>query len=82
MTGGGHSALVTIVHEAIDRRDVQEALRRRWPDLALKSLEHEEPAVSMTAKGAADLGQRRRGVESLRIVIMPQPDRQTSTLLV
>ncbi len=32
------------------------------------------------AEDAADLGQRRRGVEPRRIVIMPQHERQATTL--
>jgi hypothetical protein len=38
----------------------------------LKNLETEEPAWVMTADDAAHLGSRRRGVEPLRIVIIPQ----------
>jgi hypothetical protein len=33
----------------------------------------------MIAKDAADLGQHRRGVEPLRIVVMPQHDRQLAS---
>jgi hypothetical protein len=33
----------------------------------------------MTAEDAADLGRCRRGVEPLRIVIMPQHDRPATT---
>ena len=47
-------------------------LRRRWPDVVVKDLEQEEPTWAMTADDAADLGSRRRGVEPLRIVVMPQ----------
>jgi hypothetical protein len=45
----------------------------------VKSLEHEEPAWAMSPGDAADLGRCRRGVEPLRIVIMPQHDRQIVT---
>jgi hypothetical protein len=54
-------------------------LCRRWPDVVVKGLEQEEPAVAMTAEDAADLGRCRRGVEPLRIVVMPQYDRQSFT---
>ena len=57
-------------------------LRRRWPDVVLKDLAQEEPAWAMTADDAADLGRCRRGVEPLRIVIMPQHDRPAITLLI
>jgi hypothetical protein len=76
MAGGDHTALVMITHEGIDRREVQDVLRRRWPDVVVKSLDQEQPTVAMLAGDAADLGWHRRGVEPLRIVIMPQYDRQ------
>ena len=76
MGGGGGTALVMITHEEIDQRGVLDALRRQWPDVALKELEQEEPVVAMSPGDAADLGRCRRGVEPLRVVVMPQHDRQ------
>jgi hypothetical protein len=76
MAGGDHTALVMITHQGIDRREVEDVLRRRWPDFVMKSLENEEPDAAMVAEDAADLGRCRRGVEPLRIVVMPQQDRQ------
>jgi hypothetical protein len=78
MIGGDGTALVMITHDGVDRREVEAVLRRRWPDLVVKELEQEEPAVAMLAGDAADLGRCRRGVEPLRIVIMPQQDRQAT----
>ena len=49
---------------------------RRWPDAIVKSLEREEPIVAMSPGDAADLGRCRRGIEPLRIVVMPQHYRQ------
>ena len=72
MIGGDHRALLLISHDGVDRRDVRDMLCRRWPDVVLKDLEHEEPAWTMTAHDAAELGTRRRGVEPLRILVMPQ----------
>ena len=63
---------VPISHQGIDRRELLDVLRRRWPDVVVKGLEHEEPTWEMTAQDAADLGTRRRGVEPLRILVMPQ----------
>ena len=40
--------------------------------MLLKDLEQEEPMWEMTPDDAADLGTRRRGVEPLRILVMPQ----------
>ena len=79
MAGGDGKALVLVSHEGVDRREVEDVLRRRWPDVVVKELEQEEPAVAMTADDAADLGRCRRGVEPLRIVVMPQHDRQVAS---
>ena len=76
MAGGDGTALVLIAHEGVDRCEVLNVLIRRWPEVVVKALEQERPAVAMTAEAAADLGRCRRGVEPLRIVIMPQHDRQ------
>ena len=46
----------------------------------MKELEQEQPAVAMTAEDGADLRRCRRGIESLRIVIMPQQDQRATTL--
>jgi hypothetical protein len=72
MIGGNHTALMLISHEGVDRRELLDVLRRRWPDVVLKDLENEKPAWAMTPDEAADLGMRRRGVEPLRILVMPQ----------
>jgi hypothetical protein len=68
MAGGDHTALVLVPHQDIERREVQDVLRRRWPDVVVKSLEQEEPTVAMSPDDAAALGRRCRGVEPLRIV--------------
>jgi hypothetical protein len=77
--GGDHRALVLIIHEAVDRGEVQDVLHRRWPDVIIKSLEHEDPTVAMSPCDAADLGRCRRGVEPMRVVVMPQHYQQAIT---
>jgi hypothetical protein len=77
MAGGDGTALVLVTHDGVDQREVEDVLRRRWPDVVVKALEQEQPAVTMLANDAACLGRCRRGVEPLRIVIMPQQDHQT-----
>jgi hypothetical protein len=72
MIGGDHRALLLISHQGVDRREVLAVLTPRWPDVVLKNLEHEEPTWEMTPDEAAELGNRRRGVEPLRILAMPQ----------
>jgi hypothetical protein len=64
--------MVMISHDGVDRRDVLDVLCRRWHEALLKDLALEEPMWAMTPDDAADLGMRRRGVEPLRIMVMPQ----------
>ena len=49
LMGGDHRALVMISHQGVDRREVLDVLRRRWPDVVVKELEQEEPAWTMAA---------------------------------
>ena len=70
--GGDHTALVMVSQQGVDRREMLDVLSWRWPDVVLKDLEHEEPTWKMTPDDAAELGRRRRGVEPLRILVMPQ----------
>jgi hypothetical protein len=51
---------------------VLEVLRGRWPNVVMKDSAQEEPAWTMAADDAANLGGRRRGVEPLRIMVMTQ----------
>jgi hypothetical protein len=76
MVGGDHTALVLVTHEGVNQRELPDVLHHRWPNALVKSLEREEPAVAMSPADAADLGRCRRGIEPLRIVVMPQRDRQ------
>jgi hypothetical protein len=76
MVGGDHTALILVIHEGIDQRDVQGVLRRRWPDMVVKQLEQEHPAIAMSPADAASLGACRRGIEPLRVAVMGQLDRQ------
>jgi hypothetical protein len=76
MAGGDHRAMVMVLHDGADRREVRDVLGRRWPDVVLKGLEQEEPTVALSASDAADLARCRRGVEPLRIVILAQQDQQ------
>jgi hypothetical protein len=72
LMGGDYRALVMICHQSVDRHEVLDVFRRRWPSIVLKDLESEEPVWAMTADDAAGLGSRRRGVEPLRITVMSQ----------
>ena len=63
-------------HEGIDQREVLDELRRRLPEVVVKTLEQEQPVVAMVAEDAV-LGRYRRGIEPMRIVVMPRNDQHT-----
>jgi hypothetical protein len=71
MASGDHTALVMVTHDGVDRSESLDTLRRRCPDVVVKTLEQEQPAVAMSPADAADRGRHRRGVEPMRIVVMP-----------
>ena len=75
ITGGDRRIMVTVSHLGIDRCEVQDVLQRRWPDAVIKRLGQEEPASKMLPAEAAELGRCRRGVEPLRVVVMPQNEK-------
>jgi hypothetical protein len=79
MVGGDSRAVVLILHEEIDRCEVLDVLRHRWPDVVIKEPEQEEPTWAMLPDDAAELGRCRRGIEPLRVVIMPQRDQEAAT---
>jgi hypothetical protein len=81
MIGGDRRAMVMVSHEEIDRREVQNVLQRRWPDVLIKNRGQEEPAWRMLPDDAAELGRCRRGVEPLRLVVMPQQQAITSPII-
>jgi hypothetical protein len=72
MIGGDRRVLILVAHEGIERREVQDVLCRRWPSVMLMDLAQEEPAWEMTPNDSAYLGMHRRGIEPLRIMVMPQ----------
>ena len=79
IVGGDGTAFLLVEHEGVDRREISAVLRRRWPEGVLKSLDNEAPTPTMMTDDAADLARSRRGVEPLRIVILPQRERQLGT---
>ena len=82
MIGGDRTALLFVTHEGIDRGEIQRVLHHRWPEVAVKNLEHEAPAFTMSAVDAATLGRHRRGIEPMRLVIMPQHNQRSMAPLI
>ncbi len=72
MATGDGTAFVLVRHPAVERPEIADVLRRRWPDRVLGDAAAAEPSWRMATEDAADLARARRGVEPLRIVIPAQ----------
>lgn len=64
--------VLLVQHPGIDRALLWTVLERRWPDVVLADPGCIEPASAMTVGAAASLACRRRRIEPVRIVILPQ----------
>jgi hypothetical protein len=64
--------MVMVSHLGIDRCEVHDVLQRRWLGVLIKKPGQGGPTWEMLPDDAAELGQCRRGVEPLRVVVMPQ----------
>jgi hypothetical protein len=72
-------AMVTLIrHAGIDRTEVWDTLERRWPEVILADRDGTAPSSGLTVKDAAELARRKRGIESLRIIVAPQAVAATS----
>lgn len=72
MTSANGAALLLIRHPALTRAEVADVLRRRWPDLTFSNVGTVPPTWEMTVEDAVELACARRGVEPLRVVVLPQ----------
>jgi hypothetical protein len=72
MASGNGTALLMIRHPGIARREIAGALRRRWPEIDASNVGLVEPSSAMPIEDVVELALARRGVEPLRIVVLPQ----------
>jgi hypothetical protein len=72
MATGDGTALVLIRHAGIDRAKVADVLHRRWPDAIVGNVRSLSPSWEFAIEDAVELACARRGVEPLRIVVLPQ----------
>lgn len=69
---GEDCAVVLVQHDGINRAEVAARWQKRWPDALLIDPDTAEPSADMSVEHAATLARRRRGVETLRIVVPAQ----------
>ena len=68
----GGRMLLRVRHPGIGRAALWSVLERRWPTVVLTDPGTIEPVSAMTVEDAAALARRRRGLEPVRLVILPQ----------
>ena len=72
MATGDDRALLLIRHNLIDQEEVADVLGARWPEAIVGPVGAAEPSWSMSTADTVELARTRRGVEPLRVVILPQ----------
>ncbi|MCU1326779.1 MAG: hypothetical protein JWN34_2149 [Bryobacterales bacterium] len=69
---GSGTALMVIEHPGLCRASLVAVLRKRWPTLQAQDVKSQSPLIHLPTELAADLARQCRGIEPIRIVIMPQ----------
>jgi hypothetical protein len=72
IASGNGTTLLLIRHSAISRAEVAEVINRRWPDAIIREGISASPGWALSVEDAVELAQVTRGVEPLRIVVLPQ----------
>ena len=72
MATGDGEVFMLVRHPGLARSEVAAVLRKRWPAAVLQDVGAAEPRWSMSTEDAAELARFRRGVEPLRVVVLPQ----------
>ena len=72
MAVGGGTAVLLIRHAGLSREEVERMVARRWPDALVGCGARPSPCWAVSVDDAVELAHARRGVEPLRIVVLPQ----------
>jgi hypothetical protein len=72
MAFGDGTALLLIRHSAVALAEVADVVVGRWPDAILREGTSASPCWSLAPEDAIGLARARRGVEPLRVVVLPQ----------
>jgi hypothetical protein len=75
---GNGTALLLIRHPVVALAEVGDVITRRWPDAIIRQGISASPCWAMSVQDAVELGRARRGVEPLRVVVLPQRASLTS----
>lgn len=72
MASADRTAVVLVRHAGLERAEVADVLHRRWPDAAIGDVGSLSPSWEFAIEDAVELACARRGVEPIRLVILPQ----------
>ena len=70
----GDEAMVLVQHPGLRRAHVGAALGRRWPGMVVGEVGEVVPGWKMPVEDVVRLAQARRGVEPIRVMVMPRFD--------
>jgi hypothetical protein len=68
----GGTALILIRHPGTTRREITSVLCRKWADAIVRDVGSMAPFWRMPVPDAVEIAHARRGVEPLRMVVLPQ----------
>ena len=72
MASGEGTAMLLIRHPGVIRHAITDLLHRRWPDATVRDATTVSPGWRMSVEDAVEIARIRRGVEPLRMVVLPQ----------
>ena len=68
------TAMVVFDRGTVDRAEFVKAVQRRWAGATVTDLTDQAPSSEMTLRDAIELAALRRGIEPLRLLVLPQRD--------
>ena len=66
--------MVVFDRGTVDRAEFVKAVQRRWAGATVTDLTDQAPSSEMTLRDAIELAALRRGIEPLRLLVLPQRD--------
>jgi hypothetical protein len=72
MAFGNGRAVLLIRHASVSAVEVSDVITRRWPNAIIRQCNSASPCWAMSVEDSVELARTRRGVEPLRVVVLPQ----------
>jgi hypothetical protein len=72
MMGGDGIVMALVRHPETTHAEIAEVFSRRWPEMTVGDVEVASPNWEIAVEDAVELARIRRGVEPLRILVLPR----------